>query len=106
MPRRASKVYYIVRLSSGGVYFTATRGAILAILIAGFPFACIYLFGEDGYARGKFHRKSVWYTRGRCLRTDSFLLLRDTAFVQSSPVLSRFVIYHWTTPGLHLADEL
>ncbi len=91
---RGAKVYYGIAsaLALASVYFTATRGAILAILIAGFLFACIYLFlVKTDTPRGKFHRKiGLGILAAVACVPILFLLLRDTAFVQSSPVLSRF----------------
>jgi putative inorganic carbon (HCO3(-)) transporter len=88
------KIYYgaASALALVSIYFTATRGAILAIFLAGFLFACAYLFlVKTDTPRGKLHRKIGLIILGALVAIPIlFLLVKNADFVSSSPVLSRF----------------
>ncbi len=91
---RGGKIFYGLAslFSLMSIYFTATRGAMLALLIAGFIFLSIYLWlVKTDTARGRLHRKIGLYVLGTLFAIPVlFLLFKNTSFVASSPVLGRF----------------
>ena len=74
------------------IYFTATRGVILALLIAAFLFGIGYLFlASPKTERERLYKKTVFGLLSFLVVLPLvFLLVRNTSFVDNSPVLARF----------------
>jgi hypothetical protein len=83
---------YIVLIVLQGIvlYYTATRGAILGLLVGLFVFAVLNLWNkkEEGI-----RKLSFWFLGALVVVVAGFFLLRDTSFVRESPVLERFAIF-------------
>ncbi|MBI3442963.1 MAG: O-antigen ligase family protein [Candidatus Sungbacteria bacterium] len=97
------------------IYFTATRGAVLALLITAIPFfalAVLYwnrMFGDERSDPSTLHRVKNSWGLGRKLAAAAlgliilvplvFWLNRNSSFIRQSPVLSRITNYslHETT---------
>lgn len=67
------------------LFLTATRGAILGAVGAVAVGGVLWLLGTSGKAR----RYAVGFLIGVCVVVAGFFLLRDTAFVQEDPTLTR-----------------
>jgi tetratricopeptide (TPR) repeat protein len=91
---RAGKIFYglAAAFTLMSIYFTATRGAMLALLLGGFIFSVIYLaLIKTDTEKGKKHRKIGLYILGTLVAIPIlFAIFRNTEFVSSSPVLGRF----------------
>ncbi len=70
------------------LYYTATRGAILGLLGALILMALVILIAKKGTKA--IRMTSLWFLVVVVLGTGAFLGLKNSSFVQSSPVLSRF----------------
>ncbi|MFA5736547.1 MAG: O-antigen ligase family protein [Candidatus Paceibacterota bacterium] len=70
------------------LYFTATRGAILGFL-GGIILACILLVVKN-HRHHKFRKIAFSILVGVAVLLIIFGIFKDSAFIQSSPVLSRF----------------
>ncbi|MHB1330569.1 MAG: O-antigen ligase family protein [Minisyncoccota bacterium] len=95
-------LYYLVQSKTSGMkwaygflmfgqvmilYFTATRGAIFGLLGGLVIFALINVFNKENL---KFRKWGIYFLIAIALFISGFYLMRNTQFVQSSPVLERF----------------
>lgn len=69
------------------LYYTATRGAILGLLVSLIVLAIFGLFSKDNQ---KVKKASASLLLGLVLFSTTFIFFKDSGFIQSSPVLSRF----------------
>ncbi len=83
----ALSIYFLVVL-----YFTASRGPLLAVLISAFLFPITYLiWGRKGDAQARMHTKiAIAVLVISVIVPMGFLAIKNTEFVSRSPVLSRF----------------
>lgn len=86
---RALKITYglLALLYTVILYYTATRGAILGLIGGLFIAAVLSLFGDTS---PKVKKYSVGYLVGLLVLAGGFFAIRNTSFVATSPVLSRF----------------
>lgn len=81
--------YYILTILLNIIilYYTATRGAILGLIIGVFISSVIIILKEQNKL---FRKISIYIIAFMSAIFILFLLFRNTAFIQNSPVLSRF----------------
>ncbi|MBI5147712.1 MAG: O-antigen ligase family protein, partial [Parcubacteria group bacterium] len=74
------------------IYFTATRGVILAMLaVAPLALAAYVFFGKSGNERERFYKKIAAGVLALIILTPVlFYFAKDSAFVRGNPVLARF----------------
>ena len=70
------------------LYYTATRGALLGLAFGVILMALIILFARKGSKAVQ--RSVLWFLIVVLLGASGFFALRQSSFVQKSPVLSRF----------------
>ena len=70
------------------LYYTATRGAILGLIGSLILMAIIILFAQKGSKA--IRMTAMWFLIVVAVGFGGFLALKNSSFVQSSPVLSRF----------------
>jgi O-antigen ligase/Tfp pilus assembly protein PilF len=91
------------------IYFTATRGVVLALLVTAIPFFAVIvlywnrMFGQGNKAEGTKHSSNASWSIGRKIAGLTFVLVvavpfifwlsRNSNFVRQSPVLSRLTNY-------------
>ncbi len=68
------------------LYYTATRGAILGLIVGLFLAACVYAVKGSGIGR----KIAIGGITAIFALVAGFYLVRDSAFVRNSPVLARF----------------
>ena len=74
------------------IYFTATRGVILAMLaVAPFALAAYVFFGKSGNERERLYKKIAAGVLALVILTPAlFYFAKDSGFVRNNPVLARF----------------
>ncbi len=90
-PQYLRWTYGIIALFEGVMlYFTATRGAIIGLVLGVIVFAGIYLIKEKHSHFGRTCAKG--FLGAVLIVVLGFLAVQKTAFVKNSPVLSRFTV--------------
>jgi len=72
------------------MYLTASRGPLLAFIASVFLFLIIFLFFGEREEKEKYKRYVIGALLFLSLAVSGFWILRDSTFIQSSPILSRF----------------
>jgi len=75
------------------LYYTATRGAILGLIGGLFVTALLIALFDKGST--KVRLKAWWLIISLVALTGGFIAMRNTSFVQNSPVLARFAQISW-----------
>ena len=81
---------FIIFLQGIILYHTATRGAILGFLGGIGLFFLIIVIGSRRIDRPRLRKVSISFVTGLIVLVGGFLVIKDTSFVQKSPVLARF----------------
>ncbi len=84
--------FCIVALSLFALYHTATRGAILGLIGGALLTALLLVIFERGAVR----KLSISVLLATLILVGGFMLVRDSAFVKNSPILSRFAAISFT----------
>ncbi|MDP2696314.1 MAG: O-antigen ligase family protein [bacterium] len=92
--KKAAKYYYgiVAALFASMIYFTGTRGAMLALIVGIALYTLLYLlFFKPKDKREKLHKKiAAGVMVAVVLLPIAFWLLKDASFVQKNYVLARF----------------